>query len=133
MFTQSVYINRRNNLKSNGLKGVGLFLGNTESPMNYAANTYKFRQDSTFLYFFGLNLSNLAGVIDFDSGEEYIFGDDVEIDDIIWMGPQPTMKELAGQVGVNKVLPFSNLYEYISNQLNLKREIHFLPTYRAEN
>ncbi|MBP8946566.1 MAG: aminopeptidase P family protein [Bacteroidales bacterium] len=133
MFTQSVYINRRNNLKSNGLKGVGLLLGNTESPMNYAANTYKFRQDSTFLYFFGLNLSNLAGVIDFDSGEEYIFGDDVEIDDIIWMGPQPTMKELAGQVGVNKVLPFSNLYEYISKQLNLKREIHFLPPYRAEN
>lgn len=64
-------------------------------------------------------------MIDFDNSEEYIFGDDVEIDDIIWMGPQPTMKELASQVGVNKVLPFNNLYEYISKQINLKREIHF--------
>ena len=94
MFTKSIYINRRKNLKSKGLNGIGLFLGNTESPMNYPANTYRFRQDSSFLYFFGLNLSNLAAVIDFDNGEEYLFGDDVDIDDIIWMGPQPKMNEL---------------------------------------
>ena len=76
MFDKSTYINRRKALKSKGLSGIGLVLGNAESPMNYRDNTYHFRQDSSFLYFFGLNLPGLAGVIDFDSGEEYIFGND---------------------------------------------------------
>jgi Xaa-Pro aminopeptidase len=133
MFTKSIYINRRKNLKSKGLNGIGLFLGNTESPMNYPANTYRFRQDSSFLYFFGLNLSNLAAVIDFDNGEEYLFGDDVDIDDIIWMGPQPKMNELGNQIGIKNVLPINKLYDFISKQIQLKRTIHYLPPYRAEN
>ena len=93
MFDKNTYIARRKSLKNKNLSGDGLILGNVESPMNYRDNTYHFRQDSSFLYFFGLNFPGLAGVIDFDSGEEFIFGDDVDIEDIIWMGPQVPLKE----------------------------------------
>ncbi|MCA1759395.1 MAG: aminopeptidase P N-terminal domain-containing protein, partial [Bacteroidales bacterium] len=93
MFEKEIYTNRRNKLKDKVSNGIALFLGNMESPMNYLANTFHFRQDSSFLYFFGLDFPGLAGVIDFDSGEDYIFGNDVDIDDIIWMGPQVTIQE----------------------------------------
>ena len=104
MFDKNTYIVRRNRLKSKGLKGIGLHLGNGESPMNCLDNTYHFRQDSSFLYFFGLDFPGLAGVIDFESGDEYIFGDDVEIDDIIWMGPQVSLKDNAAKSGNNQKL-----------------------------
>jgi len=113
--------------------GIGLFIGNVETPMNYPANTFHWRQDSDFLYFFGLDLAGLAGVIDFDSGESLIFGNDVEIDDIIWMGPQPTIKGLSEKVGVKKSFPLKELDSYIKNAVSKGRVIHFLPPYRAES
>jgi Xaa-Pro aminopeptidase len=133
MFEKSTYINRRNALKNKGLKGIGLLPGNIDSPMNYSGNTYHFRQDSSFLYFFGLDFQGLAGVIDFDSGDDYLFGDDFDIADIIWMGPQVPLKENAAKVGVEKTSDFSKLFEFISNTIKQGRKIHYLPPYRGEN
>ncbi|MBC8005757.1 MAG: aminopeptidase P N-terminal domain-containing protein, partial [Verrucomicrobia bacterium] len=86
MFNRDTYITRRQKLTQNIQDGIILLLGNVDSPMNYADNTYHFRQDSNFLYFFGLDFQKLAGVIDVESGEEIIFGVDVDMEDIIWMG-----------------------------------------------
>lgn len=133
MFEKDIYLNRRKKLKSKITNGIGLFLGNADSPMNYSANPYHFRQDSTFLYFFGLDFQGLAGVIDFDSGEEIVFGDDVEIDDIIWMGPQVTIRENAARAGFEKTAPSAKLLNYLSEVISKGRKVHFLPPYRAEN
>jgi Xaa-Pro aminopeptidase len=133
MFEKSIYINRRKKLKSKITDGIGLFLGNEESPMNYADNPFHFRQDSTFLYLFGLDFPGLAGVIDFDSGEEYIFGDDVDIDDIIWMGPQQKIEEKALKAGISITAPRKMLSGFIENVIRQRRKIHFLPPYRGEN
>ena len=84
MFSKEIYINRRMQLKSKLDKGIALFMGNHEAPCNYKDNTYHFRQDSTFLYYFGLDEPDLAAVIDFESGAEILFADDVSIDDIVW-------------------------------------------------
>ncbi len=86
MFEATIYKNRRKALKEKVGNGLVLILGNGEAPANYPDNTYKFRQDSTFLYFFGLDMPGFAGVLDADSGKEYLFGNDVDMDDIIWMG-----------------------------------------------
>jgi Xaa-Pro aminopeptidase len=133
MFEKSTYINRRNALKNKGLKGVGLFLGNVDSPMNYTDNTFHFRQDSSFLYFFGLDFQGLAGIIDFDSGEEFLFGDDADIADIIWMGPQIPLKENAAKVNVENTAAYSKLFEFVAQALKRGRKLHFLPPYRGEN
>ena len=95
MFDSEIYTKRRNRLKEQVKSGLVLFLGNEESPMNYPANPYHFRQDSTFLYFFGLDFPSLAGVIDVDENKDIVFGNDVDIEDIIWMGFQPSLKERA--------------------------------------
>ena len=95
MFKSDIYLRRRTRLHKIMKSGIGLFLGNNDTAMNYTANPYHFRQDSDFLYFFGLDLQGFTGLMDFDSGEDYIFGNDIDIDDIIWMGPQPTVKDLA--------------------------------------
>jgi Xaa-Pro aminopeptidase len=107
-------------------------LGHTESPINYPNNAYAFRQDSSFLYYFGLALPDLAGVIDTDSGEDMLFGDDFTVSDIIWMGPQPSVVELAAQVGVAKTAPLAALAEVIARAVAMGREIHILPPYRGE-
>ncbi len=133
MFDKNTYINRRKALKNKGLKGIGLFLGNVDSPMNYADNTFHFRQDSTFLYFFGLDFQRLAGVIDFDSGEDLLFGDDAGISDIIWMGPQVPLKENAAKAGVEKSDAYSKLFDFVGSALKSGRKIHYLPPYRGEN
>ncbi len=134
MFNKETYINRRKKLcKTVGTKGILLFLGNTDLPMNCSANIFHFRQDSSFLYFFGLDQPNLAALIDLDSGEEIIFGNNVDIADIIWMGNLPSIEERASAVGVKNVLPFSELYTYCTKALTLKRKINFLPPYRSEN
>ena len=112
--------------------GIGLFIGNAEAPMNYPANTYHFRQDSDFLYYFGIDLPGFAGLLDFDSGKDWIFGNDVDMDDIIWMGPQPTVKELAAKSGVTTIATMAKLEDAIKEALTKKRTIHFLPPYRAE-
>ncbi len=132
MFEADVYTNRRSRLKRSLNNGIGLFIGNVDSPKNYPANPYHFRQDSDFLYFFGLNLQGLAGVIDFDSGEDYIFGDDVDINSIIWMGPQPSIRDLALRAGVKNSAPMKDLENFIERAAGSGREIHFLPPYRAE-
>lgn len=133
MFEKDVYIRRRQKLIQSLSKGVVLLLGNVDSPMNYPSNTFHFRQDSSFLYFFGLDMPGLAGVLDIESGEEIIFGDDVDIDDIIWMGPQVSMAENAAKTGVSSTRPFSDLTGYLSSVIKSGRNIHFLPPYRGEN
>ena len=133
MFETSVYKNRRARLKEKVKSGLVLILGNGEAPANYTDNTYKFRQDSSFLYFFGLNQPGSAGVIDIDSGDEYIFGNDVDMDDIIWMGPQPSVKDMAARVGVSKTAPFARLADCMKTAISQGRRIHFLPPYRFRN
>lgn len=133
MFDKNTYISRRSKLKNKGLNGVGLILGNSESPMNYLDNTYHFRQDSSFLYFFGLDFPGLIAVVDFDSGEDYIFGNDVEIEDIIWMGPQVPLKANAAKAGVNRTAPFNHVFEMVKEAQRSGRTIHFLPPYRGDN
>lgn len=133
MFDSSVYINRRKALREKVGSGLILILGNNEAPANFPDNTYKFRQDSTFLYFFGHNHPGYAGVIDVESGEDMFFGDDVTMDDIIWMGPQPSVKDLAARVGVSKSAPFSRLKEVVGKAISQRRKIHFLPPYRHDN
>lgn len=132
MFKKDVYVERRNKLKNKLKGGLVLFLGNNESAFNYTDNAYHFRQDSSFLYFFGLDLPNLTGLIDLDSGKEYLFGNDFSIDDIIWMGPQPTIKELASDIGVKNTEPLAQLEKYLRNAKNQNRNIHVLPFYRGD-
>lgn len=132
MFKLEVYQQRRKKLKSLVKTGICLFPGNTDSPMNYAANAYPFRQDSTFLYFFGLDSPGLSAIIDIDEGRDIIFGDDVTLEDIIWVGPQPRMKDRAAMVGVRQVQPSAALAEYLKKARSQGRRIHFLPPYRAE-
>jgi len=132
MFNKDIFINRRQQLHQKMDSGIGLFLGNKYVPYNYPANPYKFRQDSSFRYFFGLNLSGYAGIMDFDSGEDIVFADDIDIEDIIWMGPQPAVEDLAASVGVEKTKPFGQLNDYIQKAISQGRTIHFLPPYRAE-
>ena len=105
MFSKETYINRRNALKHSVGSGILLFLGNDESGMNYEDNTYPYRQDSSFLYFFGLSYAGLAAVIDIDENREIIFGDELSIDHIVWMGTQPTLHEKAQRVGIDSTQP----------------------------
>lgn len=133
MFTKETYTNRRKSLKSKIDSGILLFLGTSDAAINYAGNAYKFRQDSTFNYFFGLASPDFAAIIDLDSGEEIIFGNDVTIDDIIWMGPQRLLADRAAEVGVSKTLPLARLEEYIGAAKKQGRKVHFLPPYRNQN
>jgi len=133
MFSPETYKTRRQKIRQNIGNGIVLILGNGESPMNYADNTYHFRQDSSFIYLFGLDIPNLAAVIDINSGEDILFGNDVSIDDIIWMGPQIPLKENAEKVGVTQTYPLKDLKALIGKAISSGRKIHFLPPYRAEN
>jgi Xaa-Pro aminopeptidase len=133
MFKSEVYKGRRAKLHSLMNSGIALFIGNVESPMNYPANTYHFRQDSDFLYFFGLDNPGFVAMMDFDSGKDLVFGNDYDMDDIIWMGPQPTVKELALKCAVTDTAPLSRLEEVIKDALEKSRTIHFLPPYRGES
>ncbi len=130
MFTQEDYKKRRNALKEKMDGGVAFILGNRDSSMSYPANIYRFRQDSNFAYFFGINLPGFAGIIDFDNNKDYIFGNDFDIDDIIWMGPQPSVKELSSKVGVENTGSCTELEGFIKNIVKEGRKIHFLPAYR---
>ncbi len=132
MFSKEVYTARRKNLIKQLSGGLVFLPGNSDVPFNYPANTFTFRQDSSFLYFFGVKQPDLIGIIDVDSGEDYMFGNDVDIDDIIWMGEQPTLKEFAGKNGVKQTFPLSKADEFIAKALKLGRKIHFLPAYRAQ-
>ena len=113
--------------------GLLLFLGNEDSPMNYADNTYHFRQDSTFLYFFGINTPSLAAIIDLDTDQTILFGDEMSIDEIVWMGRQKTLKEKAAEMGVATVYPADALAGKLAEARRKGLSVHFLPPYRAEN
>lgn len=133
MFDKKSYIKRRNLLKKDVSTGLILILGNNESPMNYPANPYPFRQDSNFLYFFGIDKPGFIGLIDIDENKDFLFGENFTIDDIIWMGPQPIVRDLAEKVGIKNTGNLSHIKEKIDNAILKGRKIHFLPTYRAEN
>ena len=133
MFQAEVYIQRRKILCEKIGSGLILFWGNDESPMNYADNTYHFRQHSSFLYYFGIDFPSLAAVIDIDNQHEVIFGDDYTIDDIVWMGPQPTIAERAKLSGIDETQPMVKLYTILKEAQASRKEIHFLPPYRPEN
>ena len=133
MFSKETYVQRRAELKKRVGSGILLFLGNDECGMNYADNTYKYRQDSTFLYYFGLPFAGLAAVIDADNDREIIFGDELTIDDIVWMGTQPTLHEKAHSVGVDQVLPSEQLRDVLDKALAARQPVRYLPTYRPEH
>ena len=133
MFPKQTYIQRRDKLRKTVGSGIILLLGNNESPMNYLDNTFHFRQDSTFLYFMGINHPKLAAVLDCDTGENWIFGDDLTVEDFVWMGPQPTIAEQAVQFGVSKTGDLKALVELLNKASGYGRAIHFLPPYRPEN
>jgi len=133
MFHKEKYIQRRATLRAKLGSGLILIPGNQESPMNYPENTYHFRQDSTFLYFFGLDLPGMFGVIDVDNNHDLLYANDVDIEDIIWMGPQKSVAEQAFAVGVDVTAPLEKLGQTIERAIRAGRRIHFTPPYRAEN
>jgi Xaa-Pro aminopeptidase len=132
MFTKETYTSRREVLVSRFEGGLLVLPGNNESPMNYADNCYPFRQDSTFLYYFGLDQPGLAAVIDVDAGTATIFGDELTIDDIVWMGDLPTIAERAGRVGISATRPLSEVADIVAAAQADGRQLHYLPPYRAD-
>jgi len=128
LFSAETYTNRRNQLKKALGNGQVLLLGNNEAPMNYTDNTFRFRQDSSFLYFFGINLPGLSALIDIDKDEETIFGNEYTMNDIIWIGRQKTLQSLAEAVGINSTKSPSEL----KNALNVNT-LKYLPPYRSDS
>lgn len=140
MFSKEVYARRRQTLvakmadsAAEGKRGIALFIGNTEAPAQYKDNCYKFRQDSTWLYFFGIDQPLYAAIIDLDNGNETIFANDVEIGDIIWMGPQPSVASVAASVGVEKSAPYTDLNAAVAKVLAERRPVHFVKPSRYYN
>ena len=132
MFSKDTYIRRRQELKKLMGKGVIILFGNNESPANYPANSYApMRQDSSFLYYFGQHRDGLVGVIDIDNDEEWLFGDDIDVEDIVWMGYTPSVADLAAEVGIAKTAPMKDLAKMINSQWSMPNK-HFLPPYRFD-
>lgn len=133
MFSKETYVQRRTLLKKKIGSGVLLFLGNDEQGLNFEDNAFRFRQDSTFLYYFGLAFSGLSAIIDIDEDKEIIFGDELTMDAIVWMGQQPTLKEKSESVGVRCTMPSDQVGEYLHQCAAKGKTIHYLPPYRAEH
>ena len=137
MFEANVYVNRRRALlekmAAQSAKGIVIFLGNADAPTNYRGNDYKFRQDSNFLYFWGVDEPWFAGVLDLDNGDECLYGNDVDIDDIIWMGPQPTVASMGNAIGCAKTLPLAEFDKAVTAAVSAGRPVHFLPPARYYN
>ena len=133
MFAKETYIQRRALLKKNIGSGVLLFLVNDEQGLHYEDNTFRYRQDSTFLYYFGLSFAGLSAIIDIDEDKEIIFGDELTIDHIVWMGTQPTLKEKSGRVGITEVMPSAEIMNYLHKAVRKGQTGHYLPPYRAEH
>lgn len=129
MFKKETYIKRREELKSLVKKGKILLLGNGDAALNYRGNTYTFRQDSSFIYYVGLDTPDLAYLLDIDNNKEYLIGDELTIDDIIWMGNLPSLKERASEVGIENVLPTSKLSDLVKGN----ETIHYIRPYRYRN
>ena len=133
MFNKETYIRRRSELKKLVGNGVIILFGNNEAPANYPANGYApMRQDSSFLYYFGQHRDGLVGVIDIDNNEELLIGDDIDVEDIVWMGYTPSVADLAAEVGVSKTAPMKELKALCNEALRQKRPVHFLPPYRFD-
>ena len=140
MFDSNVYVNRRRALlsqmasrTSDSSRGIAVFLGNVDAPTNYRGNDYKFRQDSNFLYFWGVDEPWFAAVLDLDSGEECLYGNDVDIDDIIWMGPQPTVASKGEAIGCASTAPLAEFDKAVAAAVASGRPVHFLPPARYYN
>ena len=132
LFDKPTYVERRHVLKQRMGSGLILLLGNNHSPVNYSANVYKFRQDSTFLYYLGLHRDGLAALIDVDQDEEWLIGNDIDVEDIVWTGPVPSMADMAAQSGVARTAPMTRLQEMLAQAKAQGRTIHFLPPYRHD-
>ena len=133
MFSKETYVNRRAELKRLVKSGVIVLFGNNNSPSNYPNNGYSpFRQDSSFLYYFGQNRDGLVGVIDIDNDIETLIGDDISVEDIVWYGSVDSIHDMATQVGVGNSAPMRSLKTICNDALRLKRKIHFLPPYRHD-
>lgn len=133
LFDSSTYINRRKQLSSHVKGGIILLIGNNESPMNYQDNVYPYRQDSTFLYFFGIQKPTLAATIDCETGECSLFGDDPSIDEIVWTGPQKSLSELGERVGVSSTHAFRKIYDAIQKAVSSNQKVHFINPYRHDH
>lgn len=133
MFSPQTYQQRRGSLLENVGSGILLFLGNIENPINFEHNTYTFRQDSTFLYYFGIKEPNLAAIIDTDTQQSIVFGNELNIDQIVWMGRQETLREKCDKSGVVESRPFSALSEYLEKASLAGQQIHYLPPYQSFN
>ena len=132
LFDKQTYISRRAVLRERVEHGLIVLFGNNDAPMNYPANAYKFRQDSTFLYYFGQHREGLCGVIDADSGQEWLLGDDISLDDIVWFGAVDSVADMAEQCGVERSAPMNRLESLVREAQDSGREIHFLPPYRHD-
>ena len=133
MFDKDTYIRRRAELKKLVGKGIVVLFGNNEAPANYPANSYSpMRQDSTFLYYFGQHREGLVGIINIDNEEEWLLGNDIDVEDIVWMGYTPSVSELAQQVGVTKTAPLSALKAVVDSATSNNAPVHFLPPYRYD-
>ena len=133
MFSKETYVRRRAELKQLVGEGIIVLFGNNESPCNYPANGYApFRQDSSFLYYFGQHRDGLVGVIDIDNDEEWLIGDDIDIEDIVWMGFVPSVADLAAEVGITRTAPMSHLRQVCCCSTATNRTVHFLPPYRHD-
>ena len=132
LFSKQTYIDRRNVLRQHVGHGLIILFGNNDSPVNYPSNGSKFRQDSSFLYYFGLQRDGLVGVIDADSGDEWLIGNDIDIEDIVWFGSVDSVADMAEQTGATKSAPMSRLESLIMDARDRGRQIHFLPPYRHD-
>jgi Xaa-Pro aminopeptidase len=133
MFKAATYIERRKLLRKSVGSGLLIFLANEESPMNYTANTFHYRQDSSFLYFFGLSSPGLAAIVDADENTDTLYGDDIGIEDIIWMGNLSKLKDRALTVGARRTAPRAAFDETVRKALAAGRAVHYLPPYRPDN
>jgi len=140
MFNSEVYVNRRRVLLERmaamtpeGARGIVVFLGNVDAAMNYRGNDYKFRQDSSFLYYWGIDEPWFAALLDLDTADECLYGNDVDIDDIIWMGPQPSVASKGGLIGCAKTAPLAQFDKAVSDAVSAGRPVHFLPPARYYN
>ncbi len=134
MFSADTYIQRRQQLIQNiNTKGILLFLTNKENPINFEHNCYPFRQDSTFLYYFGIKAAGIYAAIDLDANETIIFGDEASIDNIVWTGRLESLHEKVTKSGVHKILPNKEIHTYFQKAIVQNRTIHYLPPYQAYN
>ncbi len=133
MFDTATYIRRRNELKKLVKEGIILLFGNNESPANFPNNGYyPFRQDSSFLYYFGLQRDGLVGVIDIDNDRDILIGNDIDIEDIVWYGSVESMNEMRQRCGAHETMPMKALKTICNEALGKHRKIHFLPPYRYD-